>query len=331
MADVYVRPLAQEVGGMEVSLDPALIAALKQVPGVTGASTYRARDVIVDGRRVAVAAIDAGFVSHYLKLEFLDAKPEEAWPPTAAGDAVLVSEPFARRFHRWRGDTVSLVTPDGQRDFAIAGVFYDYTADRGVIMMDRAHFAHWWHDDTINSIALYTGPGVDATQVVETVRHDYGGPWGLYVASNQELRDEILTIFDRTFSVTDIMQGLAALVAFVGVLSALLALLLERTREFGTLRAIGTTWQGLVKLIAIETAFMGLVASLLAMGCGAILSWILVYVINLRSFGWTIPLALQPVTFVEATAIAIGASLLAGVIPAWRLKHLQTAQAMREE
>ena len=79
-------------------------------------------------------------------------------------------------------------------------------------------------------------------------------------------------MFDRTFAITGALQLLAALVAFIGVLSALLSLQLERARELGILRAIGLTVRQLRGLMLLETGLMGAVAGLLAMPTGLALS-----------------------------------------------------------
>lgn len=331
IADVYIRPEAQEAAGTDAVLDAALIHELGALPGVTAVSTYRARELEVEGRPVIMAAIDVALLSRESDFDFLDTDAQRAWAAAASGEAVLISEPFARRFGKKLGDTVALPTPDGPWIAPIAGTYRDYTADRGVIMIDAAHYRRRYRDPRINSIALFADPAISAADLAQTVRDQFGGPYGLYVASNRELRAEITRIFDRTFRVTGVMQGLAAAVAFVGVLSALLSLLLERTKEFGTLRALGATWGAVSRMLLAETAFMGLVASLLAILCGSGLSWILVTVINLRSFGWTIPLTLEAGTFVQAMVLAIGAAALAGLGPALRLRDLITAAALREE
>ena len=58
---------------------------------------------------------------------------------------------------------------------------------------------------------------------------------------------------------------------------------------------------------------------------------ILVYVINRRSFGWTLQLSIQPVVFLQALGIALLAALLAGILPARRLGRMAAAEAIRYE
>ena len=79
----------------------------------------------------------------------------------------------------------------------------------------------------------------------------------------------------------------------------------------------------------LETGLMGGVAGLLAMPTGYVVSLILVYIINRRSFGWTLELQLTPEPFISALALALVAALLAGVYPAYRLGRQAAAEAMR--
>jgi putative ABC transport system permease protein len=153
----------------------------------------------------------------------------------------------------------------------------------------------------------------------------------LQVRPNQALRDEALVIFDRTFAITGALQLLATLVAFIGVLSALLSLMLDKQRELGILRAVGLTGRQLWRLVSLETGLMGAVAGLLAMPTGLALALILIYIINRRSFGWTLQMQIAPEPFIQALVVAVVAALLAGIYPAYRMTRMAAADAMRFE
>jgi putative ABC transport system permease protein len=145
------------------------------------------------------------------------------------------------------------------------------------------------------------------------------------------LRQEVLVIFDRTFAITGALQLLATIVAFIGVLSALLSLQLEKQRELGILRAVGLTVRQLWGLVMLETGLMGAAAGLLAMPTGLALSLILIYIINRRSFGWTLQVHVGVAPFIQALVVAVIAALLAGVYPARRLGKMMAAEALRFE
>jgi putative ABC transport system permease protein len=154
---------------------------------------------------------------------------------------------------------------------------------------------------------------------------------GLQVQDNAVLRAEALRIFDRTFAITNALRILAVIVAFIGVLSAILALQLERGRELATLRALGLTPGGLWRLTLSESVLMGLIAGVLSLPTGALLAWLLIHVINLRSFGWTIQWQGSPQVFLEALLLGVVAALLAAVYPALRQSRLSVAEGLRGE
>jgi putative ABC transport system permease protein len=167
--------------------------------------------------------------------------------------------------------------------------------------------------------------------VVNAIRAAFDGQQELLVQSNRDLRESVLVVFDQTFAITTALNLLATVVAFIGILSALASLQLERTREFGAMRANGMTRRQLFRLTLTETGLMGAIAAVMAVPVGTVLAWVLVYIINLRSFGWTLTLGLRPEFYAQAALVALIASLLAGVYPALRIGQIQPARALRLE
>jgi putative ABC transport system permease protein len=76
---------------------------------------------------------------------------------------------------------------------------------------------------------------------------------------------------------------------------------------------------------------MGLIAGLLSIPMGLALAAALIFVVNRRSFGWSMDLHIFPAILIEAVALAIVAALLAGVYPAVRMAMSSPAEALREE
>lgn len=172
---------------------------------------------------------------------------------------------------------------------------------------------------------------LELDSAVTQIRASLAGERELIVRSNRSMRQNALDVFDRTFAITVALQLLATLVAFIGILSTLMSLQLERTREIGILRANGMTRGQLWRMSLLETGLIGSSAGLLAIPTGFLLAVILIYIINLRSFGWTLDLLLQPEQFVRAFGVAVIAALLAGLYPAWRLGKMEPADAVRGE
>ena len=197
--------------------------------------------------------------------------------------------------------------------------------------MDLERYRALWADPAVSSLAVYAVPGQNVDTLVERLRTQVRANELVQIRSNRALREETLVIFDRTFAITRVLQLLATIVAFIGILAALMALQLERARELGVLRANGLTPRQLWAMVISQTGLIGLTAGLLAVPMGIALAAILVFVINKRSFGWTLLFQLDPGLFAQAILVAVVAALLAGLYPAWKMSRTSPALALREE
>ncbi|MCP5160019.1 MAG: ABC transporter permease, partial [Gammaproteobacteria bacterium] len=222
-------------------------------------------------------------------------------------------------------------TDQGPQIFPIAGVFLDYSSEHGRILLHRSGYARYWRDPTIGSATVFALPGEKLATLRNRLQDRLESIQPLLFRSNHDIQSRTLEIFDRTFTITNILRLLAILVAVVGVLSALLALQLERAREFAILRATGMTVGEIGGLVSLQTGFMGAAAGLLAIPTGLLLAAMLIFVINRRAFGWSLPFEINPLLFLETLFLAIFAALLAGLYPIWRMAHTQPAEALRME
>jgi putative ABC transport system permease protein len=223
------------------------------------------------------------------------------------------------------------MTASGPQSFPVLGIYLDYSTDQGAILIHHDLYAPLWQDESINTVGLFLAPDAPVDEMVAQLQAELNPIQPLDIRSNQGLREASLVIFDRTFAVTAALRLLATVVAFIGVLSALLSLQLERQRELGVLRATGMTVSQLWRLTLLETGLMGALAGLLAMPTGFVLAWILIYVINVRSFGWVLQMQLNPTYFLQALLVAVLAALLAGIYPSLRLGKMVIATAIRQE
>jgi putative ABC transport system permease protein len=261
----------------------------------------------------------------------LDIPRASIWEAMQKG-AVVVSEPYALRYDLPRhGGNVTLHTESGAVEFPVVGIYYDYVASQGTVSMSLDTYREHWQDEALTALAIRLAPGNDANAFARELGDALASQQRLFVRPNQALRDEAMVIFDRTFAITGALQLIAALVAFVGVLGAILSLQLEKQRELGILRAVGLTARQLWSLVMLETGLLGTVAGLLSMPTGLALSLVLVFIINRRSFGWTLQMHIESLPFLQALVLAVVAALLAGVYPALKMGKNVPAEAMRFE
>jgi putative ABC transport system permease protein len=328
--DLYVSAPSRTSTQATTPLDPAVLPIVENWPAVERVDLLRNATVESPDGPVTVFGIhnpnfgDRPFLSN-------DLSADAIWAAMQDG-AVVVSEPYANLVGLpRRGGTVTLYTADGPQEFPVAGIYYDYVTSGGTVSMSLDTYRRLWDDDTLTAMAVRLAPSVDPDDVARELGDALAPVQRLFVRPNQALRDEALIIFDRTFAITGALQLLATGVAFMGVLSALLSLLLEKQREVGILRAIGLTVRQLWGLVMLETGLMGAVAGLLAMPTGFALSLILIYIINRRSFGWTLQMQVDPAPFLTALAVALVAALLAGLYPARKMGKMLAAEGLRYE
>lgn len=324
-AEVYVSLPNPRGSRTPARLDPALVARVKALPVVAQAVSVRRVQIESQAGLDQVVALDAppAFAQRF---KLLAGDPAGALPAFFAGRAVLVSEPYAYRRRVAVGERITLRTDRGMRAFAVAGVYRDYSTDQGEVLMLRALYDAHYRDADISSLGLWLKPGVDPSAALATVRAALAGE-GVLVRSTREIRAQSLEIFERTFTITAVLRWLTLGVAGIGMLCALMALALERAREFGILRALGFTPGQVAALVMLQTGFMGLVAGLLAWPTGWVLAQLLIHVINRRAFGWSMDALLPAAVFAQAMALALGCALLASLYPAWKMAPATMSRA----
>jgi putative ABC transport system permease protein len=330
VADLYVTAPAPGGASTLVTLPPDVSERARAVPGVASVQSVRTVQVESTLGQVSLVVADSQERRSISLYRTATGTPDEIWAAVQNG-AVLVSEPFAVRYNLPdQGAVVTLRTDQGERDFPVAAVYYDYGAETGRVLMSRPVYESLYTDRGISGLAIYAQPGQDLQALATAVRQALAGD-ALQVTVNRELRDQALVVFERTFAITDALRLLAVVVAFIGVLSALMALQLERARELATLQALGLNARGLWRLALTETGLMGLTAGLFSLPTGLVLAVVLVYVINIRAFGWTLNLALEPSAFIQALFVSVAAALLAALYPMRRLLRQPIAVALRAE
>ena len=330
-SDIYIA--TDDSGGANnpASLPPELAERLLALPGVEAVSQGRSRRVETRDGQMRVLALTSS-AGRPRGFRFRGETADNVWQRWEAGELALVSQPYAYRQDIGVGDPLELFTARGWQTFEIGAVFQDYGSDSGTVILPKALYTQLWDDPGTASMGIVLTDDADAEAVearVEAIAAALTPPAA--VQTNRGIRELSLEIFDRTFTITEVLRLLAIGVAFVGILSALMALELERAKDYAVLRATGMTRGQLRLLILLQTSLMGVAAGLLAIPLGVAMGDLLIQVINLRSFGWTMPMRLTPDTLVSGVLLAWVAAMLAGLYPALRAARATPAQALREE
>ena len=243
---------------------------------------------------------------------------------------VVVSESFSLRYDADPGDRIELPTPGGPEEFQVAAVYFDYSSDRGLVVMDEPLFDRYYDDRRPAGLTVYLDDGIDPQVARVGILSSLGPTDRVFINTNAALRQQVLEVFDSTFAITYALEAIAIFVSMFGVASTLLTLTLERRRDIAMLRLVGAERYHLRRMIMVEAGLLGLVSLGIGLVVGLVLSLILIFVINVQSFGWTIQFHLPVVFLVQSSLAILVATVLAGLYPA-RLAGGFAMADLREE
>ncbi len=330
-ADLYVRPAARAGAGEHPALSAHVPALVSAISGVESVDIFHALEFKYEGQRATLGAGNADIVRRYGRLRFPPGQDRDAILRSLPGrDRVIVSEPFANKHGVHAGDTMDLALGDRWVKVTVAGVYYDYSSERGFVIFDRSTLLKYLPNLPPTNLAIYARPGADQTALRYAVEARLAS-YRVVVAPNRTLRQNAVTIFDRTFAITYALEGVAIAVAMLGAANSLLAMVLDRRRELGLLRYLGAAPAQLRRMILLEAGFLGIAANLLGMALGFVLSLVLIYVINKQSFGWTIQFHPPFALLAAASALVWLATVLAGIYPARAAARLNPIEVIHEE
>ncbi len=316
-ADLFIATARRSNLDAQATISPSLEQAIAGDPDVDGVDRFRALSVTFRDRLIVLGSGDFRVLLDHGALVFkAPADGPGALASAIARDAVVVSESLSLRFGVQVGDRIDVPTPAGPRPFQVAAVYYDYSTDRGVVVMDRATFLRHFGDQRPTSLSVYLRAGADAETVRARLMAQLAPTHRVFIHTNTTLRSEVLRIFDATFAITYGLEAVAIIVAVLGVTGTLVTLILERRRELATLRLVGADLRQIRKMIMIEAGMLGAVSQAFGIVAGLALSVVLIYVINVQSFGWTIQFHIPAAFLLQAMAVVLAATTLAGAYPA---------------
>jgi putative ABC transport system permease protein len=225
--------------------------------------------------------------------------------------------------------SVQLPTSTGKQSIQVAAVIRDYASEHGRIVLADTAYQAFWPGEKVRTLALFAA---DAKQqdLRRQVSEVIAGT-DMFMTRATDIRNESMAVFDRTFRITEVLRVVSLSVAFIGVLSALMALQLERGKEYAVLRALGLTRGQIAGLISGESLLMGMLAACVAIPTGVLMAWVLIESVQKRAFGWTMPFHVDGVLLLQTLLVGVLAAGLAAIYPAWRSANRDPAPQLRED
>tara|TARA_B100000686_G_scaffold339763_1_gene414367 strand:- start:4297 stop:6867 length:2571 start_codon:yes stop_codon:yes gene_type:complete len=331
-ADLFVRSATGRNIDYQFTLPPEKVKNLETISGVAAVDLFRAVNASYKEEPFTLASGDFSIVSKYAGLVMKSGAETTRLASLMIGqNRCIVSEAFSLKHRVGVGDFVTLEAPGGTLSLEIVSVYYDYSQERGYVVMDRGTYKKYYLDNAVNSFVIYLNDKSKINSVRKKLVQRFGGEQKILIRTNQELKKEVLRIFDKTFSITYSLEIIAILVAMLGLFNTLISLVLERKREIGILRFIGAFTGQLRRIIYLEAGILGLIGSAMGLIVGVVVSYLLIYVVNKQSFGWTIQVHYPVVFILILTMLFWVVSCFAGWYPARLASSLDPRESVRVE
>lgn len=330
-ADLHVQSFVTDDGATSGGLREDVVATAQRVFGMSAVDRFHPEEARIDGVRVQLAGASLDVLGANGGVPFVDGRPSrEVFTEAHETGGVVVNEPFARRFDLWKGDRVPLTTPGGVIEPEIVGVYRDYSGHTGRVVMRYEDFAPLYPDSRAHSLAVFLADDVDPDDARKEFLAALGGRFELLVRNHRELQAEVLRVFERTFAVTIALQLVASVVAALAVVTVLGALVQERRKELAVLRSVGASQAQLAGVVLGESLLLGLAGALGGAIVGLAVGWVLVAVVNLQSFGWSLAFAPPWSAILFTAGAVVPACLVAGALPAWSVARRAPREVLRE-
>jgi len=330
-ADLFISP-AGRLTGQRGSLPPELVESLPKLPGLVAMERLSEIPMRIDNVPALLFVTDLEIKGKLSRIMLRRGSSEEVLRRCREQGQITISEVLSNRLNLAEGDYLQLPTPKGLQSLLIAGVFYDYRTEGGMVIMDRSTYLKYWPvERRYTSVGIYLKPGSSLDETRNLIRGRLKRSEEVFITSNKELRQEILRIFDQTFSITYALQIIAIVVAVFGIVNTLVLLVMERERDIGVLKAVGATNRQVQRMTLLEAGLMGLISFVLGAVNGILLSLLLIFVINKQSFGWTIHFSVPGAMFGKTLILVLACALIAGIFPARAAVRKRVSEVMRME
>ena len=330
-ADLVVASTAT-TGWIESPVHEDLAARLLAVPGVARVERVRLAEHEYEGGRISIDSLDETAFAPDRTQDFIFAAgdPASALDAVRTGTGILVSRNFARQFRVGVGDTLRLETPAGPYAARVAGVVVDYVSPRGSVILSRPLYQRWWGDRSVNRFHVLLAPGTRVDAVRQAIAGGVGAEEGLKVLTQRELYAYHQDAVARAFRFTRALETLPLIVAALGLAEALLAVSLDRRREYALLRAAGATRRQVALSVMGEAGGVGLLGLVGGAVMGLVLALLWVRVNFRYQIGWDVDFHFATGSLVAAAVAALAVSAPAGLLPARRVARLPVMEALRE-
>ncbi|WP_447078972.1 FtsX-like permease family protein [Shewanella algae] len=346
-AELYIRPGAGNMASLEHFLEqqaPGLAHFYQwQAPFYAKGSGNTLEINLISRDADSIARTTALKTPAQAQVQGAQNKQQQALQTVIQGQALAISEPLALMLGLAPGDKLSLC-PDKEcktpLTLPISAIYYDYGNPKGEVMLAQSLWQGLKLPTEAVSLAVSgiatsaeraKGAGLTSIAALERALIQELGLSPVQVYSQQKIRDEAIRVFNKTFSITLVLNTLTLLVAAVGLFSAVLMLTQSRQASLAMLRSLGLTRGRLLSMLLLQMLLVVLLTCLLALPMGAILGYLLIHKVTLQAFGWTIAMQWDWLAYGRVVLLSLLCCILAVIVPLYWQSRRSLVSSLQQE
>lgn len=328
--DLFVLP-SQDIVVRTLRFPENMEGEVAGMPGIRRVQAVRNARIIYRNTPVMIVAVDVASIAETARRKPVFGDEDTMYREAAAGRGILVSDNLAQLQRLRLGETIEIDAPYGTMRLPIVGIVLDYSDQQGTLLIDRAVFKRFWHDDTINALRLYLNPGARVPDVKQAILERYAGERQVFVLTNTELKAYILKITDQWFGLTSIQIAVAVLVAILGIVNSLTVSITDRRRELGVLRAVGAVRGQVRRTIWMEALSVAVLGLVLGFGFGAVNLYYILEMVQRDFAGMRLDYVFPFSVAAVLVPTMLGAAFVAAIWPAESAVHASLVEALEYE
>lgn len=317
--DVYVSPAAMDQFPTGPLLPAGLADRIAALPGATSVNPGQMAFATLGTGRVMLQGFVGGRGD-----AITDVVDPAVLPRLVDGTGVIVSRDIARALDLDTGSRVALPTPTGVREVEVVQVIPYFSAIAGVVVMDLDHLRDWYQRPGETVLGIDLAPEANPAAVLREI--EAAVPAGTHVTTGRDAVTATGSGMRQGTALSTSILWIVVVVATVALLNTLMLSVLERRRELGVLRAMGTDRRFLLRSVLAEAAGIGLVGAALGLAVGAAVQYLATLAM---SHAMTIDIDYRPGwSILGYGAAALTLALLGSIPPALRAARLPIIAAL---
>ncbi|MDR1359461.1 MAG: lipoprotein-releasing ABC transporter permease subunit [Deltaproteobacteria bacterium] len=334
--------------------DEKLLAEISATPGLTGVTPFIYSELMISSpagvKGVVLRGIDPATAAPVLGA--LQTLEEGALEELAAEDGlpgILVGKDLAGYLSLYPGSRVTLLSPSGQRSsagfsprlksFRVTGIFstglYQYDSSLVFVNLKAARETLGWPDGRISGLELAVRDVYAADAVADEVIAR-SGPERFYAKTWMTMNSNLFAALSLEKAAMAVILTLVVLIGSFSIVTALVMLVMEKTRDIAVLMSLGATRRSIRRLFILQGMIIGLTGTGLGalLGIGASLLLGEYKIIELPPGVYSLdymPVLLHTSDIVLTVICALILCFLATLSPARQASRLEPVDALRQE